>query len=636
MTAARTHGPTHPTPPLTTTAAAGFEITTQRPTRWIPRPLPKPDAAPQTTPHPGSVPPLLQSLLTQRGIADPDAQHRFLHPKLSHLDDPADLPGCTDAATRLSQALHDRQPIVVYGDYDVDGITAATILTRTLHALGADPDTTTPYIPHRLDEGYGLNTDALTNFAQQNPKPLIVTVDCGITAHTAADHAASLGLDLIITDHHTPGSNSENLPTAAAIVHPDLQPTTYNLQPPPTPLCGAGVALKLAWQTAKTHLQTDQLPQPLRELLIDLLALAALGTVADVVPLTGDNRTLTAFGLSRMKHTPFTGLNALIDAARLREDTIDAYHCGFALGPRLNAVGRLGHAKDALELFLTEDPLRAADLAQQLTEINDDRRSLQRDIEKQALEQVETLGYASDDHRVIVLAGDNWHPGVLGIVASRITERFHRPTILLGVDPETQTAKGSARSVEGVDLHAALAPIAESLCDKFGGHAMAAGLTLPAENLDAFRTQANAALTPLLPIAHLCPRFTYDAELTLPEATHPLVRCIQQLAPFGRSNPAPRFLFSNVRVAAEPRVIGRTGTHLKLTLEQHGTTLQAIGFGVAEDGRPPYHTGQHLDLIAEPILNTWNGQTNVELRLHDIRLSQTTGDQPAKAKRPGN
>ncbi|MEM6552802.1 MAG: single-stranded-DNA-specific exonuclease RecJ [Planctomycetota bacterium] len=616
MTAARTHSPSHPAPPVKTTADAGFEIVTHRPARWVPRPRP------HTQTHPGSVPPLLQALLTQRGITDPEAQHRFLHPKLSHLDDPADLPGCTDAATRLSQALTDQQPIVVYGDYDVDGITAATILTRTLHALGANPNTTTPYIPHRIDEGYGLNTDALNTFAQLDPKPLIITVDCGITAHTAADHAASLGLDLIITDHHAhaPGTHPQELPVAAAIVHPDLpslRPTPHALRP--TPLCGAGVALKLAWQTAKTHLQTDQLPQPLRELLIDLLALAALGTVADVVPLTGDNRTLTAFGLARMKATPFTGLNALIDAANLRADKIDAYHCGFALGPRLNAVGRLGHAKDALELFLTEDPLRAGDLAQRLTDINDDRRSLQRDIERQALEQVETLGYASDDHRIIVLAGDNWHPGVLGIVASRITERFHRPAILLGIDPDTQTAKGSARSVEGVDLHAALAPLAESLCTKFGGHAMAAGLTLPAEHLDAFRTQANAALTPLLPTDHLCPRFTYDAELNLPEATHPLVRCIQQLAPFGRSNPAPRFLFANVRVAAEPRVIGRTGTHLKLTLEQHGSTLQAIGFGLAQDGRSPYHAGQHLDLIAEPILNTWNGQTNVELRLHDLR-----------------
>ncbi|MEM1212735.1 MAG: single-stranded-DNA-specific exonuclease RecJ [Planctomycetota bacterium] len=624
MTAARTHGSPTPLnaltqPPLQLSgdAIASPQVHTQRPARWTPRPRPEAAAGPN---HP-EVAPLLRDILAQRGITDPDAQQRFLHPKLSHLDDPADLPGCTAAADRLARAIADQQPVIVYGDYDVDGVTAATILTRTLIALGAQA---TPYIPHRLDEGYGLNTDALDQFAQQaqpeRPKPLIVTVDCGITAQAAADHAASLGLDLIITDHHTPGSGPEELPAAVAIVHPDLGDTPP-ATPPATPLCGAGVALKLAWQTAKAHHQTDRLPESLRDLLVDLLALAALGTVADVVPLTGDNRTLTAFGLARMKHTPFTGLNALIDAAQLRADKIDAYHCGFALGPRLNAVGRLGHAKDALELFLTDDHQHAARLAEHLTTINDDRRALQRDIERQALEQINAAGYAADDHRVIVLAAEGWHPGVLGIVASRITERFHRPAILLGIDPETGVAKGSARSVDGVDLHAALAPLAESLCTKFGGHAMAAGLTFPAEHLDAFREQANTALTPLLPPEHLCPRFTYDAELTLPDVSRPLVRCIQQLAPFGRSNPAPRFLFQDVRLAAEPRVIGRTGTHLKLTLEQHGTTLQALGFGMAQDGHSPYHAGQRLDLLAEPTLNTWNGQTTVELRLHDLRLT---------------
>lgn len=575
---------------------------------WIFREI-EADASPLPQGHP-----LLSRLLALRGLTAPDAAERFLHPKLTHLDDPAELPGCAAAASRLAQAVRDQQPVVIYGDYDVDGITASAILWHTLKALGHEHVTT--YVPHRLDEGYGLNAEAFTQFADTAAKPLVVSVDCGITAVDVAAHAKALGLELIITDHHH--FDPANLPDAVALVHPELEDAVD-----PSPLCGAGVAFKLAWQTARTFHDTERLPSDLQNLLLDLLAFAALGTIADVVPLVGENRIITVHGLSRIKSTSFLGLNALIDAAELRAEKVDAYHVGFVLGPRLNACGRMGHAKEAVTLMTDASPAQARELSIFLTKENDRRRSTERRIVQQAKAMVEAEGHAADDRRVIVLAHEDWHPGVIGIVASRLVETYHRPAVLLGIDTEKNEAKGSARSIDAVDLHAAIAASAAQLCTRFGGHAMAAGLSLLPENIEAFRAALIESVNAVLPAEGLVPTVKIDAEIELRDCGLELFRRLESLAPFGRSNPKPRLLIRDAITARPAQRMGGEGKHLSVSLrDEHGSGLRAVGFGLGDlaDDLPG---GIAVDLVFQPKTNTWRGVTSPELHLLDIRPSTT-------------
>ncbi len=612
MATAGTHAPTTPdTPPP------------RRRPRWV---LPP---AIQDAPALAALrryPPLLARLLVQRRVRDAEQAERFLRPKLTHLQDPAALPGCSAAADRLVQAIEEQQPVVIYGDYDVDGVTASAILWHTLRELGHESVST--YVPHRLDEGYGLNAEALTQFAQSEIKPLIVTVDCGITAVDAAAHAKTLGLELIITDHHQ--FDPAALPEAAALVHPELGPwLDANLQdgsvesaegqaPPPTPLCGAGVAFKLAWQTARTRCGSERLPAAMQKLMLDLLAFAALGTVADVVPLIGENRVIVAFGLSRIKGTPFVGLNELIDSAELRSENVDAVHVGFVLGPRLNACGRMGHAQQAVTLLTDASPQHAKELAAFLNKENDRRRSTERRILKQAKAMVIERGDDADDRRAIVLAHEDWHPGVIGIVASRLVEAFHRPTVLLGIDPEKNEAKGSARSVDGLDLHAALSTCGHH-CTKFGGHAMAAGLTLPPANLEAFRSDLIAAVNEKLDPEDLVPVVRADLDVPLSDCVLPIFEQLERLAPFGRSNPSPRLLVRDVIVARTGQRMGREGAHLSVSLrDDEGNGLRAVGFGLGDlAGDLP--AGARVDLVCRPKTNTWRGVTTAELHLLDVR-----------------
>ncbi|MEM6458231.1 MAG: single-stranded-DNA-specific exonuclease RecJ [Planctomycetota bacterium] len=586
-------------------------------TRWLDRtPAPAP-GIPDNNQAP-SIPgldPLLGRLLSARGVATADDAERFLRPKLSHLRDPAELPGCAAAARRLARAVQERQPVVVYGDYDVDGITASAILWHSLRQLGHDAVTT--YVPHRLDEGYGLNTAALDTFAAADPKPLVVTVDCGITAVDAAAHAAALGLDLIVTDHHA--FDRENVPNAHALVHPGLDGFRGS------PLCGAGVAYKLAWQTARSHCGSDRLPQATRNLLLDLLAYAALGTVADLVPLVGENRVITVFGLQRVKDTPFDGLNALIDAAELRTEKIGASAVGFRLGPRLNACGRMGHAREAVSLLTDASPVRAAELARFLCAQNDERRAVERRTLEQARARIEEGGHADDGRRAIVLADEGWHPGVLGIVASRLVETHYRPVVLLGIDPATGVAKGSGRSVEGVDLHAAMTACGHH-CTKFGGHAMAAGLTLPADAVDAYRDDLVAAVNDVLPPQRLGATVKIDADVSLAACGLPLFDVLHRLAPFGRSNPRPRLRLRGVTVARTAERMGSFGKHLSVTLKDDaGHAMRAVGFGLG-DRAEEMPAGVTIDAVFEPGVNEWRGVRRPELKLVDLRRAVAGSD----------
>lgn len=572
-----------------------------------------------------NVHPLVAHIMLGRGITDDGAGRRYLEPKLTDLSDPALIPGVIFAAERIVRAVTDEQPIVIYGDYDVDGVTASAILWHTLRLAGAD---VTTYIPHRLDEGYGLNAEAIRSIAecgvrnaefenstQGNSKPLIVSVDCGITAVEPARVAKKLGVDLIITDHHQ--FNSDMLPDAYALVHPGLPTPNSELRTPHSDLlCGAGVAFKLAWQVAKVHCGGERLPNDFRALMIDLLSLVALGTVADVVPLVGENRVLTASGLGRIKQTRFIGLNALIDAARLRDEKIDAYHVGFVLGPRLNACGRMGHAREAVRLLtdVTED--EAKTLAEQLAKENDRRRATERAIFEEASGMVVERGYDGDDCRAIVLAKEGWHQGVVGIVASRLVERFGRPVVLM--NQENGSAHGSARSIDGLSIHEAFTACGEHL-DQFGGHAMAAGLTLRTERVEIFREALVAFVNGRLKPDDLVRKLTIDARVTLDDCRLELFDMIQRLAPFGRGNPTPRLVLRDVTLDRPAQRIGGEGNHLSLMLRQGSALVRAVAFGFGDEAeRLP--AGVRLDVAFNPKVSTWQGRRRAEVHVIDLKV----------------
>ncbi len=568
------------------------------------------------------VPPLVAKVLAQRtagahdGADAHETARQFLSPKLTDLHDPALLPGASEAAKRLIRAVEDRQPIVIYGDYDVDGITASAVLWHTLRLADADVRT---YIPHRLDEGYGLNSEAIETITRESDsKPLIISVDCGITAIEPARVAKELGVDLVITDHHEFDPN--DLPDAYTLVHPSIpitnhQPPTTSAYPCPH-LCGAGVAFKVAWQFARELCGSDRLPDKYRELMIELLSLVALGTVADVVPLTGENRVLTAFGLSRIKQAGFAGLSALIDSARLRDEKIDAYHVGFVLGPRLNACGRMGHAKDALELLTTAKGTRATDLARFLNAENDKRRATERRITEQAKQMIEERGYATADRRAIVVGSEGWHPGVVGIVASRLVDIYGRPAVVLGFNDGV--AQGSARSIDGVSILDALNACGEYM-DKFGGHAMAAGLTLPADRVDGFREALIGRVNEVLSEDGLTRCVRIDAEIQAGNCTLEVFDQLGKLAPFGRGNPTPRLLLRGAVLDRPAQRMGSAGSHLSMSFAHNGRSLRAVAFGQGEYAAQ-LPAGVTVDLLFEPKVNTWQGVRRPELHVTDFKI----------------
>jgi len=563
------------------------------------------------------VDPLVGQLLWRRGMRDVAAARAFIDPKLTDLHDPAQLPGCARAADRLINAVREKQPVVIYGDYDVDGVTATAILFHTLKAADPDADVRR-YVPHRVEEGYGLNSDAIRSCAELGAK-VVVSVDCGITACEQGDVAREVGVDLIITDHHEMRSDGK-LPDAHTLVHPRLPEGPHNpdgLAYPFGEICGAGVAYKLAWQFARTWCGSDRVTGVFKKLLVDLLSFAGLGTIADVVPLVDENRTIASFGLRRIKQTPFAGLNALVDAARLRDENIDAYHVGFVLGPRLNACGRMGHAKRAIKLLTDADMRESRKLAEFLDQENRRRRDTERAIFEQAKQMVIDNKYDHDDVRAIVLGHADWHVGVVGIVCSRLVEAFGRPTIL--VNTANGQASGSARSIDGFNLHAAIDACSEHL-DRFGGHAMAAGLKLPTEKLDAFRDAMIDYARAHLTVEDLTPVLEIDAEVELTELRPTAVEQIERLAPFGRANPGPVLLVRDARITQPPQTLGREARHLALFIEQNGTIVRCIGWNMGKLA-DRLAAGDTLDVVAKPKLNHWNGRTNTELVIEDLNWS---------------
>lgn len=567
---------------------------------------------------------LVDRVLVARNIRG-EAAKAFLEPCLTHLHDPSLMPGLEHSATRLLAALRAREAIAIYGDYDVDGVCAASILFHTLRTIRPDADVRT-YVPHRLEEGYGLNAEALTSLARAGAK-VIVSVDCGVTAVGPAKalRDAAPDVDLIITDHHNMPAPGEPLPDAFAVVHPRLPrgaaPGTP-MPPADTPidypfgeLCGAGVAYKLAWRLATMSSGSNRADDSMRKLLIELLAFAAMGVVADIVPMLGENRVIARAGLRRIKRSPLPGMRELVAASGLAGEDVQEEDVGFKLGPRLNACGRMGHAREAMELFTTAPPDRAAVIAAELTKKNNERRNVERKIFEQACELAESHGMTGPDRRAIVLAHEDWHAGVVGIVCSRLVERYHRPTLLL---QRAETCHGSGRSIEGFSLHAGLARCAHLLAS-FGGHDMAAGLKLTPANFESFADAFIAVCNEKLAPSDLVSRENYDAEATMGELTGAAVDALRALAPFGRENPEVQLLLRNVRASEHAQTIGQGGKHLAVRASGHGRVLRFVGWSMGEQAKL-VRAGTHFDAIVVPKINEWNGSRTVECQIIDLRI----------------
>lgn len=551
---------------------------------------------------------LVDRVLAARGIG-PGSAGAFLQPALSQLHDPSMMPDLDRAAERILEAARAREPIVIYGDYDVDGVSATAILFHTIRAVAPDADLRT-YVPHRLEEGYGLNANAIAELCDQGAR-VIVSVDCGVTAVAPARVARDRGVDLIITDHHNPPEHESDLPLAFAVVHPRRPGSAY----PFGDLCGAGVAYKLAWRLATLHSGGGRASPELRTLLLDMLALAALGVIADVVPLLGENRVIARFGLARIKSSPLIGLRALVAASGLAGERVNAEDVGFKLAPRLNACGRMGHARDAVELFTVAGAARAEEIAAMLCGQNDERRATERAIFEQASAMADAGGFTRPDRRAIVLAHEGWHAGVVGIVCSRLVERFHRPTLLM--QRRDGMCHGSGRSIDGFSLHAGLVACAD-LLESFGGHDMAAGLKLREDRLDAFTERFVAHANDHLSEADLIPWEDHDADAEVPELTREAVDALAALGPFGRENPEVVLRLRGLRVR-RAEAMGAGGRHLSMRVTGPGSerTFRLVGWNWG-DRLASLREGMTLDALAVPGLNAWNGSVTVEGTLRDV------------------
>ncbi len=587
-------------------------------------------------PHPNAgefakslkVSPLLAQVLINRGITDAHAGTVFLRPKLNELISPELMPGIKLAVSRIKQAIKGKERITIYGDYDVDGITGAAILWQILTLLGADVNY---YIPHRIDEGYGLNEEAIKALVQTDTK-LLITVDCGITAVKSAELAEQLGLDLIITDHHPP---DPELPKATAIVHPALDKSYPNQDS-----SGSMVAFKLAWAIANEFTNHSQnrssggkLEPKLREFMLNATSLAAMGTIADIVDLRGENRILTSYGLKSLPQCKLSGVQALIESAGLTGQGLDSFRIGFHLAPMLNAAGRMGHARLAMELLASDSPIRSTEIAHYLKEQNDQRRQCEQKILKQAREMIAKYGLDHPNQMSFVLASETWHTGVIGIVASRIVDIYHRPTIIIGLpfcsksqngdpvnigDAENSIAQGSARSIDGFCLLSAIRACSQHLVN-FGGHKMAAGITIKTKKINQFAVDFEAYAKKHLNKNDCVAKLHIDATAPLSEFRKETVTELQMLGPFGQGNPRPIFATKGVRLASPPRICGARGNHLQLAITDHTNAVRCIGFGM---GKLEKKLLEHefFDVAYQAQINNYNGLSNVEFVLADIRF----------------
>jgi single-stranded-DNA-specific exonuclease len=538
-----------------------------------------------------SLPQPLCELLVRRGFTDSEGARRYLRPRLEYLHPPEALPDLPAAADRVLGAVRSGECIFVHGDYDVDGVCATTILTRFLRSIGG---TVVPFVPHRQD-GYDLGPAGIAA-AQAAGATLLITCDSGIVAHESVAAATALGMDVIVTDHHTPGAT---LPPALAVINPCRADSAY----PERTLCGAGVAFKLVQYLARKAGEPEASVYP-------LLAYVALATVADLVPLEGENRILVRFGLRYLTHTTDAGLRALLEVTGLEAETeVDAGDVGFQLGPRINAVGRVEAASTALDLLLTEDPSEATRLARQLDDANRVRRSEEIRVTDEAMAQL-AAGWVPERDLGVVLVGEGWHPGVIGIVASRLKERLHRPVLLIAL--KDGVGRGSGRSISSVDLYAALSACAEHM-SRFGGHRQAAGFEIDEHRIPALRAAFNAAIHRAVSGEIPPPRLAGEVPLPLAAVDEGFFRMLEAMRPFGMGNPRPLFWTRQEPIVGTPRVVGNG--HLKLRLRG----VEAIGFGLAHRRPPEALQVETVDVVYQLHLNRYQGRATVQAQLQDVR-----------------
>ncbi len=562
------------------------------PPRWIVTANADPDAT-RLLATELRIPEALAAILVQRGLGSPDSAKAFLRPDLERLSDPYRFADMSVAVELLARAVREKRPILVHGDYDVDGQCASAMLTRILRSAGG---TVHPFVPHRIRDGYDFGAAGLAE-AKRTNADVIVTCDCGITAVEAVAAARATGIEVIVTDHHLPG---DALPPANAV----LDPRRADCASEDKNLCGTGVAFKLAQALVPVLGLSPNLP-------LHFLDYVALATIADVVPLIGENRILVRYGLKKLADSRWVGLRALIETAGLAGKPLRGAHVGFILAPRLNAVGRIGDANDGLRLLLTENPQEAAALARELETINARRQEMDQLILDEAIEIVEKTLQPTD--AAIVLGAETWHPGVIGIVASRLVERYGRPAFLIGWDEAGQFGRGSGRSIPGFDLHGALHRVGTHL-EKYGGHTMAAGFTIRRDKFDDFRVAFLGLAGELLTPDDLAPSQRVDLELPLASVSEELERLIRHLEPCGAGNPAPVFGVRNARAVGARRV----GTnHLRFTLDDGSAVLPAIGFRWA-DAVPEDWLTNPLDVAFRLERDDWQGRVTIQARIASL------------------
>ena len=532
---------------------------------------------------------LLASILVNRGIIDGEKINVFLNPTRKDFYNPFLMPDMEIAVKRIVKAIENKAKIMIYGDYDADGITSITVLKKYLNEIGLK---TGEYIPNRLNEGYGLNKDAISKIYNDGYK-LMITVDCGISGLEEVDYANSLGMEIIITDHHEP---AEKLPEAIAVIDAKRKDNKY----PFNQLAGVGVVFKLI-QAISTELKLEE-----KEYL-KYLDLVCIGTISDIVPLVDENRVIAKLGLKLIEKTKNIGLKTLLNIADLRK--IDSTAISFGVAPRINACGRMGFQEEALQLFLTEDSEKATTIAKRLVQFNQERQAKEKQIFEEVIEKIEK---DNKDKKCIVLAEENWHHGIIGIVASKITEIYYKPSILICL--EGDKGKGSGRSIPGFDLYTALTKCSDYI-EKFGGHSMAIGITIKKENFEKLK-EAIEKYAQESNISDIMPIINIDKEINLKNINIEEVKSLELLEPFGEANKVPLFLLRNLKIDSIRALSG--GKHLKLTLKQDNNIVDAIGFNMGDLSKE-YLLGDKVDVVGTIEINSFGNKENIQINLKDIR-----------------
>lgn len=536
---------------------------------------------------------LLATILVNKNITTQKEINEFLNPTRNDFFDPFLMNDMDIAIKRIKKAIENQEKVIIYGDYDVDGITSITVLKSFLKDVGLDVDY---YIPNRLEEGYGLNKNAIDEIAKKEYK-LMITVDCGISAIEEVDYANSLGIEVIITDHHEPG---DEIPKALAVVDNKRKDNKY----PFRELAGVGVAFKVSQALAQSmNIREEEY--------LKYLDIVCVGTISDIVPLVSENRVITKLGLKLVKQARNMGLRAIINSSGYSQ--INSTTISFGVAPRINACGRMGKAEQALKLLLSKDIYEVNKLTQELNSYNRERQEIEKEIFENVLTKIEQNNLAKN--RTIVVGGENWHHGVIGIVSSKITEKYFKPSILLSFE-EDGTGKGSGRSIPGFDLHEALMKC-ENCLEKFGGHSMAVGLTIKKENLEQFYKEFEK-IAEENETENIIPIINVDAKIELDKIDKSVVEDLKQLEPFGEANKTPTFALKNIRIDSI-RALSE-GKHLKLTLRENNQIINAIGFNIGELAEA-YKIGDKIDIAGVLEINTFNGIDNLQINIKDIMKS---------------